>query len=578
MSRFFSANKWLLLFCSSALLCIIHCASSRDTLRLPFEKPRNDQIAKARAEENFIRACDLERRHLKEDALDLYLDAYKLDPSSKVLRDIIIARYIESGRFTAALVLIKGQKKIHELNSEEKRMVAEIYLRTRDFQKAVETLETIDDKSDADYYSLAIICESTGDTPKALACYTAFAARSPVSLEMGLKIGRMQIAQKKYAAAESLSRQLLQRFGENASVINFRGIVALSRGDTAAGLEFFNRAVEIDSQFDEGVRNIALLYLQKNDYKNAISCYETLYRRSAKPFEEVYGRTLAVLYYYNKDYGKAEALFGKLCEILGNDEEIHFYLGLVYAAEQKTDLARIELEKTISLSNTFFDAWRELVGISIRERNASRAIATAERCTRLFPQKPGPWRLLGYALNSNKEYGQATAAFLKATTLDSLDASGWFDLGSAYERKKDLNNAAIAFRRVLKLKPGDVATMNYFGYMWADRGIKLDSAKILIESALRKEPQNGAFLDSYAWVFFKMGNMDSAYCYLEKALLRIDDDPVVFEHLGDILCEQKKNREAAEAYKKSIELDNETPDTVRQKIISLEPFLNHEKP
>lgn len=578
MKRFFVPKPWGLLLCAAAVFFIDQCTSSRASLRIPFEKPRSDQIARARAEENFIIARDLERRHLFEDAEEKYREAYRLDPSSKVLRNTLVARYLETGKFTPALVLIKGRKKNRELDSEDKRLVAEIYLRTRDFQKAIETIESISDKSVADFYSLAVIYEAMGDNAKALKCYTAYSDRSAISLEMGLKIARMQLSQKQYKAADSLSSGLQQRFGENASVFNLRGVVSLARGDSTTALDFFNKAVAADSLFDEGLRNIALLYLQKNDYKNAISCYEILYNRSTKLFGEVYGRTLAILYYYNKEFQKAEKILGKLCEKLVNDEELHYYLGLVYGAEQRNDLARIELEKSLSLRNDFFDAWRELIGVSIREQNTAQALAVAERCTRQFPQNPDAWRLQGYVLNLKKDYTRAIAAFLKATAIDSLDASAWFDLGSSYERKKDIGNASVAFRKVLKLKPGDVTSLNYLGYMWADKGINLDSAKVLIGSALQKEPDNGAFLDSYAWVFFKRGNIDSAYCYLEKAILRINDDPVVYEHLGDILCGQKKYSEAVVAYKKSIELNNETPDLVRQKIIALEPLLHHEKP
>jgi tetratricopeptide (TPR) repeat protein len=578
MICFPSRSRILIVCCAAAALLSFQCVSSRPALTLPAKKPRQDQIAKARAEENFIKARDLERRHRYEEAIEKYLESYKQDPSSKVLRDIIVSRYLDAGKFTSALVLVKGGKKNRELDTEDKRIVAGIYLRMRDFLKAVETIESISDKSGADYYSLAIMYEAAGDTARALKCYTAYGERTSVSLEMGLKIALMQVAQKRYQSADSLSSRLQLQYGDNAAVINLRGLIALACGDTAAALEFFNDAVAEDSLFNDGLRNIAQLSLQKNEYKKAVSCYETLYRRSPDPFKEVYGRSLAILYYYAREYGKAEVLLGKLCENLVNDEEIHYYLGLVFAAQERYDLARLELEKSLALRNDFYDAWRELVNLSIREKDMARALAAADRCTAKFPRIPGSWRLQGYVLNLKKEHDRAIAAFLKATAIDSLDAAAWFDLGSAYERKKDTKNAAVAFRKVLKLRPGDPTSSNYLGYMWADRGINLDSAKILIESALLQEPGNGAYLDSYAWVFFRKGERDSAFFFLEKAIARVNDDPVIFEHLGDILRERKNFKGAVEAYKKSIELNNETPDLIRRKIIEMEAHIHNENP
>jgi tetratricopeptide (TPR) repeat protein len=49
-------------------------------------------------------------------------------------------------------------------------------------------------------------------------------------------------------------------------------------------------------------------------------------------------------------------------------------------------------------------------------------------------------------------------------------------------------------------------TLNYLGYMLADKGIKLPEALKLIRKAVELEPMNGAYLDSLGWVYFKLGS------------------------------------------------------------------------
>jgi len=46
--------------------------------------------------------------------------------------------------------------------------------------------------------------------------------------------------------------------------------------------------------------------------------------------------------------------------------------------------------------------------------------------------------------------------------------------------------------------------MNYLGYMWAERGVNLPKARELIEKAVKLEPKNAAYLDSLAWVIYKL--------------------------------------------------------------------------
>jgi tetratricopeptide (TPR) repeat protein len=146
-------------------------------------------------------------------------------------------------------------------------------------------------------------------------------------------------------------------------------------------------------------------------------------------------------------------------------------------------------------------------------------------------------------------------------------------MGSVFERLGSYKKAAEAFRTVLRLNPEDDAAANYLGYMWAEQGINLDSAKVLLEFALKKEPQNGAYLDSYAWIFYKMGDFDNAAFYIKKALEYIKSDPIVFEHWGDILSKKAEYTMAIDAFEKSIDLGAENKSLIKQKIKGLQDIL-----
>jgi len=87
---------------------------------------------------------------------------------------------------------------------------------------------------------------------------------------------------------------------------------------------------------------------------------------------------------------------------------------------------------------------------------------------------------------------------------------------------------------VLAVDPHESSTLNYFGYMLADRGLRLDEAVALIQRALADEPYNGAYLDSLGWAYFKQGKLDAARTTLEKAVARTAHDPTVREHLGEV--------------------------------------------
>jgi tetratricopeptide (TPR) repeat protein len=93
------------------------------------------------------------------------------------------------------------------------------------------------------------------------------------------------------------------------------------------------------------------------------------------------------------------------------------------------------------------------------------------------------------------------------------------------------------------------------GYTYADRGIKLEEALDLINRALTVKPDDGYFIDSLGWTYYKMGKIDEALAQLNRAVALVPDDAVIQEHLGEIYLKKSQMREAKEAWLRSLELD-----------------------
>jgi len=94
--------------------------------------------------------------------------------------------------------------------------------------------------------------------------------------------------------------------------------------------------------------------------------------------------------------------------------------------------------------------------------------------------------------------------------------------------------------------------MNYLGYMFAERNIRLDEAEKLISKALDLEPGNGAFEDSLGWVYYRLNKLDEAADELRMAIDKVGKDPTVHDHLGDVYFKQGKVREAIQQWEASM--------------------------
>ncbi len=124
--------------------------------------------------------------------------------------------------------------------------------------------------------------------------------------------------------------------------------------------------------------------------------------------------------------------------------------------------------------------------------------------------------------------------------------------GTVAERQKLFDQAEIEFRKGLQLSPDFAPIQNYLGYMLAERGQKLDEAVAMLKKAVTFDPQNGAYLDSLAWAYYKQGQYAMAEDYERKAALRMSNDPTVLDHLGEINAKTGKLSLAIDEWQKSL--------------------------
>lgn len=169
-------------------------------------------------------------------------------------------------------------------------------------------------------------------------------------------------------------------------------------------------------------------------------------------------------------------------------------------------------------------------------------------------------------------------------------------LSLVYSASKEHAKAEEQLQLILEADPGDATANNDLGYLWADQNKNLVEAEKLVRTALeldRKQRQEGtwlgldadldnaAYVDSLGWVLFRRGLLNEARQELERAsrLPGGSDDPVVWDHLGDVLFRTGEKARAQQAWRKALELyeieQRRRPDEhyreLKQKLRQTEP-------
>ena len=165
-------------------------------------------------------------------------------------------------------------------------------------------------------------------------------------------------------------------------------------------------------------------------------------------------------------------------------------------------------------------------------------------------------RLYNEAINS---YTEAIQAAKREKYTESI----WpilFLRGISFERSKNWSLAEADFISALELNPDQPQILNYMGYSLLERKEKLDQAMRMILLAAEKAPDSYHIIDSLGWAYYKTGDFEKALIYLERAMELESTDPIVNDHLGDILWMLGRKREAKFQWKKSLSFNPEPVD------------------
>lgn len=183
--------------------------------------------------------------------------------------------------------------------------------------------------------------------------------------------------------------------------------------------------------------------------------------------------------------------------------------------------------------------------------------------------------LLSFAFHfvDKKEFANAINYLNKYISKDSNNIIALGTIADCYSGLKNFSEAEKYYLKALKLEPEDPTMNNNYAYLLTGRKDRLADALKFAEIALKQEPDNGAYLDTYAWVHFKMSNFEKAKEYLEKALASGLESSELFEHLYEVNLKMGFYNEASKYLQKALTIEPDNAE-YKKKIKELDKKIN----
>lgn len=309
-------------------------------------------------------------------------------------------------------------------------------------------------------------------------------------------------------------------------------------------LESYNKVVELKPEAKEAYLSKGRIYEKMKKYDLAIKEYER--------YIEVFPDNFYVLMYLGKCYfeagdnKKAKSIFLKAKRGLKDDLTPSYWLAEIHEREMAFNKAATEYEYIYTKEQSV----NVLAKLGYYYSLLKEYKKAEQKLQAALKKEPYNYEILYLtALNYMdwEKYGKAVEYLIKTLEISPDFVDGHFFLGSAYHKLEDFDKAEASFKKTIELDPKHTRAMNYLGYTYADKNIKLEDAEKLLEKAVMLEPNNGAFIDSLGWLYYRQGKYEEAKILITEAA-KMTSDPVVYDHLGDICIETENLEDAWFAY------------------------------
>ncbi len=226
--------------------------------------------------------------------------------------------------------------------------------------------------------------------------------------------------------------------------------------------------------------------------------------------------------------------------------------------------ARNEYVKAARLDKSVHEVWGRIIQLDFDLNQIDSAIVHSEEAIEVFPNQAVFWYLNGSAYYRKRNHAKTAEALQEARRL-AADGSDLLQhicaqLGDAYNSLGIHAKSDEAYDAALKVNPDNDHVLNNYSYFLSLRKERLSYAAEMANRLVQKHPNNGTYLDTYAWVLYEMKDYTNAKIYLEKAVANnINQSGTIVEHLGDVLFQLGDTQKAVEQWLKAKSIGGTSP-------------------
>lgn len=475
----------------------------------------------------------------RDEAVELAGNAYRLDTTNKWYHQFYGQALLFAQRYDEALEVYRRLLKEHPDDPDNYRVVAALYEQRRSPVMALVTL----DSAEVRFGKLPLLSEmkrhllvATNQTDRAIAEARAMVEAAPYEAEHHVVLA---------------------------------DLYAIGGKDSLARAEY-GEALRIDSTNVRTLMAMADFYTERHDYLALLATMRPLFRSSELPLETKIRRFeqfTSDLRFYREYYFQINDLASTLAILYPDDQRVvKLYADhLISSGELQQALTLYKMH--LADEPPVAEYYGTVIDIESYLQRPDSVDKYVNRALELFPGKIDFHIAKGHVMSYSKHYDQAIDAYkasLQYAESDSVRGVIWGMIGDAWHQKalaadaspkgadslgeelpvrtaasrKAMKACYKAYEKSLDLWADNVLVLNNYAYFLSLGGRDLERALAMSSLVVTLTDNNPTYLDTHAWVLFKLGRTEEAKKLLQKAVaLDGQQSAELMVHYGDVLHE-----------------------------------------
>ena len=476
-------------------------------------------------------------------ALERLLKAYALNPGNAAISYKIAETNLLSGNLKDASNFAQSAVKLDPKNAYYYLLLAQTYASQKQYDQAAKVYtQLIQDVPDSGYYlfNLADLYLAQGKLNEALATLERAEKQFGPLDEVSFKKQQIYLKQNNLDKALQEGEALIKANPDEIRYVLAQAEMYAANNRLPDAVRVAEQALRQDPDSPQARMILADVYRQQG---NAAESEKQIKLAFESPGLDIDDKVRVLVDFIKqlpnpKIEKTALDLAAITVRVHPKEAKAYSVAGDIQTLTNHKEDARNTYLQAIKLDNSRYQIWQQVVLIDAELNQTDSLLRHTDRALELFPNQAPLWFYNGvaYVLNKQPAKGVKALEYGRKLATDNPELLAQFDtqLGDAYHELKEYAKSDAAYEAALTFDANNAQALNNYSYFLSIRGEKLDRAKEMSGKLVKQFPDNDTYLDTYAWVLYKLKDYTGARQYLEKALLT-SKDATVIEHYGDVL-------------------------------------------